>query len=47
MLIAIDDTLSKAGIKLVSVELELNIEELEPILAPTPSIPIPPPLRLR
>ena len=28
---------------LVNEEVELDIEELEPILAPTPSIPIPPP----
>ena len=27
----------------VNEEIELDIEELEPILAPTPSIPIPPP----
>jgi hypothetical protein len=30
---------------LVIEQVELNIEELEPILAPTPSIPIPPPCR--
>jgi hypothetical protein len=30
---------------LFTSELELKIEELEQILAPTPSIPIPPPLR--
>ena len=27
------------------IEIELEIEELEEVLAPTPSIPIPPPLR--
>jgi len=32
------------AISAVEIDLE-NIEELEEILAPTPSIPIPPPLR--
>jgi hypothetical protein len=30
---------------LVDDEVELNVEELEETIAPTPSIPIPPPLR--
>ena len=30
---------------LVNDEVELNVEELEETIAPTPSIPIPPPLR--
>jgi hypothetical protein len=33
--------------KMDHVEIELSIEELEEILAPTPSIPIPPPAHLR
>jgi hypothetical protein len=35
-----DDKAVLAGV----IELELSVEELEQILAPTPSIPIPPPL---
>ncbi len=36
---------NKDDTEIVSVEVDWNIEELEPILAPTPSIPIPPPIR--
>ena len=46
MRIAIDDPISRDGIELVTIEVEVSIEELEPILAPAPSSPIPPPMRL-
>jgi len=39
------DSVDEQAVQLSQFELE--IEELEEILAPTPSIPIPPPIRFR